>query len=146
MSSYADSSFLISLYGRDVNSRAAILLVQKERPTFVVTPFGEAEFTNIVFAVTARPKGWTTGEARTIEQDFVQDLELGVWEREDLPAQTWQRARELSRRHATALGTRALDTIHVASALLLGAQDFYTFDRDQTRLARAAGLRVLGSR
>lgn len=146
MSSYADSSFLISLYGRDVNSRAAILLVQKERPTFVVTPFGEAEFINIVFAVTARPKGWTTGEARTIEQDFVQDLELGVWEREDLPAQTWQRARELSRRHAPALGTRALDTIHVASALLLGAQDFYTFDRDQTRLARAAGLRVLGSR
>ena len=146
MSSYADSSFLISLYGRDVNSRAAILLVQKERPIFVVTPFGEVEFTNIVFAVTARPKGWTIGEARTIEQDFVQDLELGVWEREDLPAQTWQRARELSRRHAPALGTRALDTIHVASALLLGAQDFYTFDRDQTRLARAAGLRVLGSR
>ena len=146
MSSYADTSFLVSLYGRDVNSRAAILLVQKERPTFVVTPFGEAEFINIVFAVTARPKGWTTGEARTIEQDFVQDLELGVWEREDLPAQTWQRARELSRRHAPALGTRALDTIHVASALLLGAQDFYTFDRDQTRLARAAGLRVLGSR
>ena len=146
MSSYADTSFLVSLYGRDVNSRAAILLVQKERPTFVVTPFGEAEFINIVFAVTARPKGWTTGEARTIEQDFVQDLELGVWEREDLPAQIWQRARELSRRHAPALGTRALDTIHVASALLLGAQDFYTFDRDQTRLARAAGLRVLGSR
>jgi len=146
LSSYADSSFLISLYGRDVNSRAAILLVQKERPIFVVTPFGEVEFTNIVFAVTARPKGWTIGEARTIEQDFVQDLELGVWEREDLPAQTWQRARELSRRHAPALGTRALDTIHVASALLLGAQDFYTFDRDQTRLARAAGLRVLGSR
>ena len=146
MSSYADTSFLVSLYGRDVNSRAAILLVQKERPTFVVTPFGEAEFINIVFAVTARPKGWTAGEARTIEQDFVQDLELGVWEREDLPAQTWQRARELSRRHAPALGTRTLDTIHVASALLLGAEDFFTFDRDQTRLARAAGLRVLGYR
>jgi predicted nucleic acid-binding protein len=38
-----------------------------------------------------------------------------------------------------------MDVIHVASALVLGAHDFYTFDRDQARLARAAGLRVLGS-
>jgi predicted nucleic acid-binding protein len=38
-----------------------------------------------------------------------------------------------------------LDVIHVVSALVLGAQDFYTFDRDQAKLARAAGLRVLGS-
>ncbi len=146
MSSYADTSFLVSLYGRDVNSRSAILLVQKQAPVFIVTPFGEAEFTNIVFAVTARPKGWTISEARTIEEDFVRDLQAGVWQWEDLPAQTWQRARELSRRHAPALSSRTLDTIHVASALVLGAEDFYTFDRDQARLARAAGLRVMGSR
>jgi len=46
-------------------------------------------------------------------------------------AQTWQRARELSRRHGPALGSGALDTIHVVSALVLGAEDFYTFDRGQ---------------
>jgi predicted nucleic acid-binding protein len=37
-----------------------------------------------------------------------------------------------------------LDTLHVASALTLAADDFYTFDRDQAKLARAVGLRVLG--
>jgi len=146
LSSYADTSFLVSLYGRDVNSRSAILLVQRQAPAFIVTPFEEAEFTNTVFAVTARPKGWTISEARSIEEDFVRDLQAGVWQWEDLPAQAWQRARELSRRYAPVLGSRALDTIHVASALVLGAEDFYTFDRDQAKLARAAGLPVVGSR
>jgi len=146
LSCYADTSFLVSLYGRDVNSRSAILLVQEGRPRFIVTPLGEAEFTNIVFAVTARPHGWTVNEARAMEEDFVRDLQAGVWDSEEVAAQTWQRARELSRRHAPALGSRTLETIHVASALVLGAEDFYTFDRDQAKLARAAGLRVVGSR
>jgi predicted nucleic acid-binding protein len=146
LSSYADTSFLVSLYGRDANSSSAILLVQEQRPVFVVTPFSEAEFTSIVFAIASRPRGWTVSEARTIEEDFVRDLQAGVWQSEEFPTQTWQRARELSRRHAPTLGSRALDVIHVASALVLGAEDFYTFDQDQAKLARAAGLRVMGSR
>jgi hypothetical protein len=39
---------------------------------------------------------------------------------------------------------RALDALHVASALALAADDSYTFNRDQAQLARAAGLRVQG--
>lgn len=144
MSSYADTSFLVSLYGRDVNSRAALALVEQHQPVFTITPFGETEFTNIVFAVTARPGTWTVRQARAIEEDFVSDLQAGVWQWENLPAETWSRARELARRHAPRLGSRALDTIHVASALALAAEDFYTFDRDQARLARAAGLPVIG--
>ncbi len=144
MTSYADTSFLVSLYGKDANSRSAIMLVEKHLPVFVVTPFGETEFTTIVFALTARPKGWTISEARAVEEDFVRDLQAGVWQSEDLPAETWERARELSRRHGPALGSRALDAIHVGSALVLAVDDFYTFDRDQAKLARAAGLRVLG--
>lgn len=145
MNSYADTSFLVSLYGRDANSHSAISLVRKNRPVFMVTPFGEMEFTSIVFAVAARPKGWTVGEARAIEEDFVQDLQTGIWQWEDLPPETWTRARELSRRHGPTLGCRALDALHVASALALASDDFYTFDRDQAKLARAAGLLVLGS-
>jgi len=144
LSSYADTSFLVSLYGRDVNSLAAISLLKKHRPVFLVTPFGEAEFTSIVFAVTARPKGWTLSEARALEENFVHDLQTGVWQWEDFAFEIWARARELARRHAPALGCRALDALHVASALTLEADDFYTFDRHQAKLARAVGLRVLG--
>jgi hypothetical protein len=128
-----------------VNSRTAISLVKQHRPVFMVTPFGETEFTSIVFAVPARPKGWTVSEARAIEENFANDLQTGIWRLEDFPPKTWVRGRELSRRHAPTLGCRAMDTLHVASALILAADDFYTFDRDQAKLARAAGLRVLGS-
>ena len=144
MSSYADTSFLVSLYGRDANSGAAITLVSARRPVFMVTPFGEAEFTSIVFAVCGRPRGWTVTEAKAIEQDLARDLQAGVWQSEDWQAETWARAQELARRHAPTLSCRALDTIHVASALLLEADDFYTFDRDQAKLGRVAGMRVLG--
>jgi len=145
LSSYADTSFLVSLYGRDVNSRSAISLLQKHQPEFLVTPLGEMEFTSVVFAVTARPRGWTVSEARAIEEDFAHDLQTGVWQWEDFPSEVWARARELARRYAPALACRALDALHVASALTLAADDFYTFDRDQAKLARAVGLRVLGS-
>ena len=84
-------------------------------------------------------------EARAIEENFAHDLRTGVWQWEDFPPEIWARARELSRRHAPALGCRALDALHVASALTLAADDFYTFDRDQAKLAGAVGLRVLGS-
>jgi len=145
LSSYADTSFLVSLYGRDVNSLAAFSLLKEHQPVFLVTPFGETEFTSVVFAVTARARGWTLSEARAIEENFAHDLQAGVWQWEDFPSEIWARARELCRRHAPALGCRALDALHVASALTLAADDFYTFDHDQAKLARAVGLRVLGS-
>jgi predicted nucleic acid-binding protein len=144
LNSYAGTSFLVSLYGRDVNSRSAISLVKTVHPVFVVTPFGEAEFTSIIYAVTARPKGWTVREARAIEENFTHDLQTGIWRWEDLPAETWARTRELARRYGPSLGCRALDALHVASALALAADTYYTFDKDQAKLARAAGLPVLG--
>jgi len=44
------------------------------------------------------------------------------------------------REHTATLGTRTSDTLHVAAALVLHADSFYTFGRAQARLARAAGL------
>lgn len=144
MNSYADTSFLVSLYGSDVNSQTATKLLRRHRPVFLITPFSEAEFTSVVFAVPSRPGGWDVRMAASIEGDFTRDLQTGVWQWEDFPPEIWTRARELSRRHGPSLGCRALDSLHVASALVLAADHFYTFDRDQAKLARAVGLRVLG--
>jgi len=145
LNSYADTSFLASLYVHDVNSRAAISLAKKAHPVFVVTPFGEAEFTSIIHAICGRPKGWTVREARAIEENFTHDLQTGIWRWEDLPPATWSRTGELARRFGPTLGCRAVDALHVASALTLAAENFYTFDRDQAKLARAAGLHVIGA-
>jgi predicted nucleic acid-binding protein len=57
------------------------------------------------------------------------------------PEVLWE-AERLSAGHSETMGTRSLDILHVASALVLGAEQFVTFDTRQGALARAAGLRV----
>lgn len=56
---------------------------------------------------------------------------------------TLRRAAEISRAHTATIGCRALDVLHVATALELGLRNFVTFDRRQQHLARVAGLKVL---
>jgi hypothetical protein len=49
---------------------------------------------------------------------------------------------QMARRRTPQLGTRTLDVLHVASAVKLQAEMFYTFNRNQEKLARAEGLLV----
>jgi predicted nucleic acid-binding protein len=41
-----------------------------------------------------------------------------------------------------ARATRTADLLHVAAALELGASDFFSFDRQQRKMAEAAGLKL----
>ena len=50
-------------------------------------------------------------------------------------------AERLSSQHTLAGGHRALDILHVATALHLGVDEFLTFDENQRVLAVAEGLR-----
>ena len=52
-------------------------------------------------------------------------------------------AERLSAGHTERVGTRSLDILHVASAVVLGMSQFLTFDTRQADLASSAGLRVL---
>ncbi len=65
MNAYADTSFLISLYGRDVHSPKADAVIERHHPIFFLTPFGEAEFANAcefrVFLTL-----WTAAQARAV--------------------------------------------------------------------------------
>ena len=49
---------------------------------------------------------------------------------------------ELADRHSARLGTRSLDLMHVAAALLLKADVFFSFDERQRKSAKAEGLKV----
>jgi hypothetical protein len=51
--------------------------------------------------------------------------------------------RQFARKHAARLGVRTLPSLHVASALELNAEQFWTFDDRQKKLAQAAGLRIV---
>jgi len=51
-------------------------------------------------------------------------------------------AADLVRTHIAKLGTRTLDSLHVAAALELKAERFWTFDDRQKKLAKAVGLKT----
>ena len=56
------------------------------------------------------------------------------------PSRAWETSIELARRHGPTLGVRTLDSLHVACALELRAERFWTFDERQMKLADAVGL------
>lgn len=45
--------------------------------------------------------------------------------------------------HGPKLGVRTVDSLHVATALELKAERFWTFDDRQQKLAKIVGLRIL---
>lgn len=141
MIAYADTGFLVSLYGQDDHSAAATALV-KPKPVFLINSLGEAEFTNAVELQVFRGQ-WTRREARLIQEQFLQHQAAGVFRVEPLGPEVWEKALVLSRRHSARLGTRTLDLLHVAAALILSPDVFYTFDERQRKLAKAERLRVL---
>jgi len=125
----------LSLYGEDDNSAAATALV-KVRPAFILTPLGEAKFTNAV-ELRAFRKQWTRRE------QFLHHQGAGVFQMEPLSAAIWNTALILSLRHTAKLGVRTFDLLHVAAVLVLKPDVFYTFDDRQRKLAKAERLRIL---
>jgi predicted nucleic acid-binding protein len=56
----------------------------------------------------------------------------------------FRRASKLACEHSSEIGCRSLDLLHVASALVLEATTFLTFDDRQALLARVTGLEAAG--
>jgi predicted nucleic acid-binding protein len=142
MNAYADTGLLVSLYGQDANSADARSLADRHRPTFILTDFGEAEFANACQLCVFR-KQWTPPEARIVREKFSSHLRYGIFQIEDVPSQVWTLTSSLSEQYTAALGTRTLDVLHVATALLLKPDAFCSFDERQRKLAGVKGLRVL---
>ena len=141
MKAYADTSFLISLYTPDVHSTAAATRMARAKTILFLTPFGEAELTNALELRLFR-REIDRAEAKAALVAFEQDVRNGVFSLQPMAAAVCQRAKQLSRKHTAALGVRTLDVLHVAAALVLQAEAFYTFDTQQGKLAQAEGLRV----
>ena len=59
-----------------------------------------------------------------------------------VPDGAFEACAELARKHAARFGVRTLDALHVAFAMELNAEQFWTFDDRQAKLARAVGLRA----
>ena len=140
MSAYADTSFLVSLYIPDAHSPEAERRMATS-PAVWLTPFHVAEWTHAVEQQVFRRAASRT-EADQVHARFQQHRESGLWTEVAQPESAFDVCSQLARRYAARLGLRTLDTLHVASALELKAQRFWTFDERQKKLARAVGLKI----
>jgi predicted nucleic acid-binding protein len=137
---YADTSFFVSLYVKDAHSKAADqMLVGGQRPS--ITPLHIAEWTHAIAQQVFR-RQMTPGEAERLHRDFDDDRAARIWATISVPETALEVCADLGRHYGPKLGVCTLDSLHVACALELKAQRFWTFDNRQGKLARAAGLRT----
>lgn len=138
MTIYIDTSFLVSHYLENAHSLEADRRIA-QRPLVFLTPFHLAELANAAFQQVFRAR-ISTLEAQLALKNFEQDCAAGVWVKAGLPEMAFETCADLARRHVGKLGVRTLDSLHVACALELRAERFWTFDDRQARLAEAVGL------
>jgi hypothetical protein len=107
----------------------------------LLTDIGKIEILNAIglrlFRKELRP-----AQAKEAYGLFRQDAESGVVQIVPLAAAAYDRAEQIARARTPLLGTRTLDVLHVAAALALKADRFYTFDQKQAALATAVGLHL----
>ena len=135
---YADSSFLVSSLTGDAHSietdnRRALL------PTILITPFVRAEVCAALHQQVFQRRV-SLAQADTAWQDFEQDGNNGTLTRIDFPVAALDLTVDIAKRFSPTIGVRTLDSLHVACALELRADKFWTFDDRQARLAEAVGL------
>ncbi|HVI09796.1 MAG TPA: type II toxin-antitoxin system VapC family toxin [Candidatus Binatia bacterium] len=140
MSVYADSSFVVSLYLTDLHSAAARRRLQGA-PPLMLTPFHRAEWAHALSQHEFRGT-LTSADARRFDAQFLSDIAAGGFRQWAVPEKAFELCGDLARRHGSKLAMRTLDSLHVACALELGAERFWTFDERQEKLAKAQGLKV----
>jgi predicted nucleic acid-binding protein len=130
----------VSIYLTDAHSPEADRLFRASGGLFC-TPLHLVEFTHAVEQNVFRRRV-SVQSATRIYLEFEGDRRAGLWREVGQPELTFAVSVDLARTHTAALGTRTLDTLHVACALELRAERFWTFDDRQAKLAKAVGLKI----
>jgi len=142
---YADTGLLCSLYAPDANSGAAIDRIGRAKSALSLVWLHQLELRNALRLRVFRKEINVTQRDAALNA-FLADIAGGVYESASPGiAEVMLEAERLSASQAERLGVRSLDILHVASALVVGASEFWTFDARQGALAKAAGLKVSGT-
>lgn len=136
---YADSSCIVSIYVQDSNSKAADELMNSGVQVWF-TPLHHAECIHAIAQQVFR-RTISALNAESIYRHLDSDRAAGLWTEAQMPEACFEVCADLARRHGAKFGMRTLDTLHVACALELKAERFWTFDERQAKLAKAVGLK-----
>jgi predicted nucleic acid-binding protein len=148
VTAYPDTSFLCAFYVKQSNSTAAAAHAATMKEPLHVTELLNYEFRQSlrfqVWRRTANPReGMAQADAQAALNQYDSDLANGVAGLAPCQlADVLHEAEKISARHTITGGHRSFDVLHVATALVMRAEEFLTFDANQRRLATAQGLRV----
>jgi hypothetical protein len=136
---YADTGFVVSLYKLESTSARAAAVMQGLSGPVWLSPLVELELRN-AFQLAVFRQEIGADEATLKWRLFAGK---GVFVIRTIPLLAWfASAGELSERHSASRGTRSLDLMHVAAAMLLEATVFLSLDDRQRKAAAAEGLGV----
>jgi predicted nucleic acid-binding protein len=139
---FADTGFLASLYLKESTSAAARAAIQSEPVVLPYTPLVALELRNSLNRAVQRGR-ITAAQRDALWQDVETDIAGGFLVPTPVASgPLHDKARQLSDRHTPALGTRSLDLLHVAAALVLESKIFFSFDDRQRKAAASEGLKV----
>lgn len=138
----ADTSFLFSLFGNDSHTPSARAWTRQAGIPVAVSMLTRYEFGNAVRFAAFR-KVISPADALTSLAAFDTDFKAGYLQLAscDLATVVAEGAR-LSELHTISGGHRSFDILHVATARVLKATTFLTFDANQRKLANLARLSV----
>lgn len=139
---YADTSFLIALYGNDQFTPVARATMNRETSGILLSELNRLEFENALRLLQFR---------KLVAPRYVNDA-LAALKRDektgllqatacDWPA-VFVRADQISTRRTAKSGQRTVDILHVAIALTQETSRFFSFDLRQRALAQQEGLRL----
>ena len=142
MVAFADTGFIASLYLEESTSKAADAALGTKRIPLPLTPLAALELRNAFNRAVQRQR-ITAAQRDALWQDVEADIASGFLVLTPVPAdELHHKARQLSDRYTPTLGTRSLDLLHVAAALVLQAKVFFSFDDRQRKAAASEGLKV----
>ena len=142
MKAYFDTSFLVSLYSIDANSMTAAKMIATAPTALLISALGELELYNALELKVFR-KEVSSAQARISRRNFDTDIQSGVVRITALTDEVFEKARQLSLQTTAKYGTRTADLLHVAAALEVKADTFYSFNSRQRRLAQTVHLKTL---
>ena len=142
MVAFADTGFIASLYLEESTSKAADAALGTKRVPLPLTPLAALELRN-AFNRAVQCQRITAAQRDALWQDVEADIASGFLVLTPVASdELHNKARQLSDRYTPTLGTRSLDLLHVAAALVLEAKVFFSFDDRQRKAAASEGLKV----
>ena len=142
MNAYADTGFVVSLYKLESTSETAATLMKKLQAPVWISNLCETELRN-AFQLSVFRGEIDKYSAQLKLQLFQQDLKKGIYAVMPVSSSAMHsKTTELIDRHSARIGTRSLDLMHIAIALLLKADIFLSFDLRQRKAAKLEGLKI----